>query len=352
MLSVSVRHPLDGFDLAVALEAAGPVLTLFGPSGAGKTTMLNVIAGLVTPAAGRVVVDDVVLFDSASGIAVRPEDRRIGYVFQDARLFPHLSVRDNLRFGQTRALRRGDVPLALDAVVELLALAPLLARRPRTLSGGERQRVALGRALLSAPRMLLLDEPFAALDAARRQELLPDVARLRRAFGIPMVFVTHVLEEALRVADQLALIDRGTLVRCGAPAEAVADLSLSTYFGQPAALLEGSVVEHCDEHFSRINCDGLQVVVPRTREAGTVRVTVFAEDVALALEEPPALSANNVLAGRVTAIQPAPGGRLDVRIEVGGHALVARITQLSGQRLGVGPGLPVYAIVKSVKVTH
>ena len=216
MIAVAVRHTQGDFALDVAFASAARVLALFGPSGSGKTTLLNVIAGLVRPEAGLVEVDGRVLTDTKARTFVPVHRRRIGYVFQDARLFPHLTVRANLTYGRRfapRAERYADP----EEVIALLGLEPLLARRPATLSGGERQRVAIGRALLAAPRLLLMDEPLASLDAARKAETLPYIERLRDELSIPIVYVSHSREEVDRLADEVVHLDEGRVVRGVSP---------------------------------------------------------------------------------------------------------------------------------------
>jgi molybdate transport system ATP-binding protein len=214
MLRVDVEKRLGDFDLAVRFEAAGGATALFGPSGSGKTTLVNMIAGLVRPDRGSIVLDDEPLFDAAAGIDVPPYRRRIGYVFQEGRLFPHLSVRQNLDYGRRMSGRAHD-PAALRRIAALLDIEQLLDRRPGRLSGGERQRVAVGRALLMRPRLLLLDEPLASLDAARKREILPYLVRLRDEAGVPMVYVSHTAAEVRRVATTVVRLDGGRVVATG-----------------------------------------------------------------------------------------------------------------------------------------
>jgi molybdate transport system ATP-binding protein len=216
ILDVTVRHRLERIAIDVAIRAGGGLTAIVGPSGAGKTTLLHVIAGLVTPDEGRVIVGGDVLLDTAAGIAVPPDRRRIGYVTQESRLFPHLTVRQNLAYGRwftPHAHRR----LGLDAVIAMLELGGLLARRPGRLSGGERQRVALGRALVTSPRLLLLDEPLAAVDVGRRQEILPYLDRLRQELALPTVYVTHTLDEVRTRAESIVTLDEGRVAAVAKP---------------------------------------------------------------------------------------------------------------------------------------
>jgi len=214
MLAVDVEKRLGDFAIAARFESAAGVTALFGPSGAGKTTLVNMIAGLISPDRGRIVLDDTVLFDSGRRIDVPAHRRRIGYVFQEGRLFPHLTVAANLDYGRRMCgLPREDKAFA--HIVELLDIAPLLDRRPGKLSGGERQRVAVGRALLMRPRLLLLDEPLASLDAARKREILPYLERLRDETRVPMVYVSHHAGELRRIATSVVRLDGGRVVGVG-----------------------------------------------------------------------------------------------------------------------------------------
>lgn len=215
MLEVQVRRKQGDFtiDAAFSIEESG-VTALFGPSGGGKTSIVNMVAGLSRPDAGRIVLNGRCLFDSARDINVPPEKRRVGYIFQDARLFPHLSVRTNLTYGM-RLIPKSERYVHFDQVVRLLGIAPLLNRRPAKLSGGEKQRVAIGRALLCSPALLLMDEPLASLDGARKSELLPFISQLCRNFSTPIMYVSHVLEEIQRLAHHLVLIENGRVVTSG-----------------------------------------------------------------------------------------------------------------------------------------
>ncbi len=214
MLAVDVEKRLGDFTLAVRFQAAGGVTALFGPSGAGKTSVVNMIAGLLTPDRGAIALDDQVLFAADAGINVPPHRRRIGYVFQEGRLFPHLSVRQNLDYGRRMSGHLRD-PDGFARIAALLEIGHLLDRRPRLLSGGERQRVAIGRALLMHPRLLLLDEPLAALDAARKREILPYLVRLRDDARVPMVYVSHSAAELRRIAENVVRLDAGRVAACG-----------------------------------------------------------------------------------------------------------------------------------------
>lgn len=354
-IDVALRHRLGEFalDVAFTIERSG-VTALFGPSGAGKTTIANAIAGLLRAKEGRIVVAGTVMFDSDAAIFVPPRQRRIGYVFQDARLFPHMSVETNLRFGWRRAEPRADAG-TFDHVVELLDLEALLARKPAGLSGGEKSRVALGRALLSSPNILILDEPLASLDTARRAEILPWLEKLRDEAGLPMIYVTHALDEVARLADDVVIIRNGRIAAQGSVFDLLPDLEFATLSGDApagAVIVATIAASRTDDGLTTLAFDGGTLVVPRLDRAPgrTVRVRLRAEDVMLAREAPVAISANNVLAAIVVATRITDDAHADVQLACGGIKIVARITRASLARLEIRPGLPLFAIVKSVTV--
>jgi molybdate transport system ATP-binding protein len=354
MLSIAIAHRFaeGGFALDVALDVPGEGVTaLFGPSGCGKTTILAAVAGLMRPAAGRIRRAEEILFDAAAGVFVPPERRRCGVVFQDARLFPHLSVAANLRYGLSRAPADVAGP-GFDEVVDLLGIADLLARRPGRLSGGERQRVALGRALLARPLLMLMDEPLAALDLARKAEVLPFLARLRARTRLPVLYVTHALDEVDVLADTLVLLEAGRVVATG-PVEALAartDLALAER--RDAGVLIGVVVGAHDRArgLTRLDFAGGSFLVPLRpdRPGSAARLRVRARDVAVAVAEPQGLSVQNVLPATLVAILAGPSPHeAFLRLAVGPTALLARVTRDSVDRLGLRQGQPVWAVIKA-----
>ncbi|MEX0809241.1 MAG: molybdenum ABC transporter ATP-binding protein [Dongiaceae bacterium] len=355
ILDLALRHRLGAFVLDVDFKIERPGITaLFGPSGAGKTTIVNAIAGLFRPDKGRIAIDGDVLFDGKRGINLPARQRRIGYVFQDARLFPHLDVRDNLLFGARRGAT-GGTTASFDAIVVLLGIAALLERRPRHLSGGERQRVALGRALLAGPRLLLLDEPLAGLDQGRRAEIMPYLERLRDEAGIPMLYVSHAADEVARLAENMVVVDAGHVVASGSVFDLMARLDLFPLTGpiEAGAVFEARIEIHDgQDQMTALTFDGGRFWVPGIEGSigATVRVRIRARDVMLALEEPQGISANNVLRGRVTEIRPDSGAHVDVQIACGGTRLIARITRRSLARLDLQPGIALFAVIKSVTI--
>jgi len=354
-VEVALGHRYRDFVLDVRFHIERPGITaLFGPSGAGKTTIINAIAGVVTPNAGRVVVNDRVLLDVQAGVDVPPRYRRVGYVFQDSRLFPNMTVRNNLRFGWRRAKQQVSES-EVERVIVMLGLERLLSRKPATLSGGEKSRVALGRALLASPEILLLDEPLAALDAARKGEILPYLERLRDEARLPMLYVSHSLDEVSRLADDIIVLRAGKVARQGTVFDVLSDLGLPDFTGSPpyGAVLDVEVQEHrARDGLSLLSFDGGQILVPLMQSPiGTrLRVRVRAEDVMIAREAPQAISANNVLPAVIDGLQETAPLHSDVRLKCGPTALVARITRASSERLALKRGDSVYAIVKSVTV--
>jgi molybdate transport system ATP-binding protein len=355
MLEVALRHRFgrDGFALDVAFAAPGAGVTaLFGPSGCGKSTVLAAVAGLLRPQQGRVALRGAVLLDTARGVCVPPERRRCAVVFQDARLFPHLSVETNLRYGLRRAPPEATGP-GLEEVVALLGIAPLLGRRPGRLSGGERQRVALGRALLARPLLLLMDEPLAALDAERRAEVLPFLARLRGAANLPILYVTHALDEVDALADRLVLLQAGRVMAEGT----VEALSLRTDLPlagrrDAGALLPCTVVAHdAARGLTRLAFAGGELSVPLRDEppGSTARLRLRARDVAVATAEPHQLSTQNVLPAVLVGIgEAASPHELFLRLRLGESEVLSRVTRDSATRLGLVPGMAVWAVVKAV----
>ena len=353
-IEVAVRHRLGTFRVDAAFSAGAGLTALFGRSGAGKTTLVNAVAGLLRPERGRVTVEGQVLLDTAAGRFVPPHRRRIGYVFQEGRLFPHLSVRQNLGFGRWFTGRRNRFGSFADTV-ELLGIGHLLERRPGGLSGGEKQRVAIGRALLASPRLLLMDEPLASLDEARKAEILPYIERLRDALGIPILYVSHSVPEIARLATTVVVLADGRVERSGPPAELMADPDLFPLMGrhEGGALLAARVVAHDPiDELTELSVSGGWLWVPEVEApAGTqLRLRIRARDVILAREPPVGLSALNCLPATVVEIGPLDQPIVDVKLVSGGDFILARITRRSLRLLELAPGRPIHAVLKSIAV--
>ena len=344
-IEIDVERRLGAFRLRAAFASDASVTALFGRSGCGKTTLLHLIAGLLRPDRGRIAIGERVLFDAAAGIDVPAERRRLGVVFQDALLLPHLSVRRNLLYGRffTPPAERW---AELDKIVALLDLGPLLERRPGRLSGGERQRVAIGRALLSSPRALLMDEPLASLDEARKGEILYYVERLRDEMRIPIVYVSHAADEIVRLADFVVELADGAVTGTGAVGD-----TIGRHGG--GAVIEARVAEQdLESGLARLAFAGGDLYTPEldALPGERVRVRIAARDVALALSRPADSSFLNVLPCVVAAVEAGAGAGVEVRLDAGGAPLAARITRKSAAALGLAPGKRVFALVKAVAV--
>jgi molybdate transport system ATP-binding protein len=354
MLQVAVSKQLGSFGLEVRFELPTPgVVALFGPSGCGKSTTVNIIAGLLEADRGRVMLDDALLLDTDRCIDVAAERRRIACVFQDARLFPHLSVAANLKYAEKRAVGRPYV--AFDVVARLLNLESLMHRRTHQLSGGERQRVAIGRALLSQPRLLLLDEPLASLDRARREEVLPYLESLRDQLAIPMVYVSHQFDEVLRLATHVVLMQTGTVVAQGSIGDMSLDPHLRSIIGPDAvgAVIDGVVMgEDAASGLTRVRVGQGELKVPAAgmSPGTTLRVQLLARDIIVSTQLPQHLSVRNNLKGVVTAITGDDANSDLISIDIGGTQIMARVTKAATRELSLVPGLPAWALVKSVSL--
>ncbi|HLX99057.1 MAG TPA: molybdenum ABC transporter ATP-binding protein [Roseiarcus sp.] len=340
-------------DAGFAAPAKG-VTALFGPSGCGKTTVLRCLAGLVHLKGVCEVDGDV--WQDENGAFLPTYKRPLGYVFQEASLFPHLSVRRNLLFGAPRKDGGPREPIAFDEVVELLGLTRLLDRSPRNLSGGERQRVAIGRALLSQPKLLLMDEPLSALDRATKNEILPFLERLRDRLALPVVYVTHDIAEVERLADGIVLMDKGRVIGSGPLGELETDPSLPLAIARDAAVSLDGVVHASDQAYGlvilKVRGGSFIVPAPAAPAGERRRVRIIAGDVSLAREAPRPSSILNVLPARVVAMKPIDANEVVAVVALGpdgtGARLLSRLTRKSWEALGLGEGASVYAQVKAV----
>lgn len=351
-LEVDIAHRQGNFELETRFRGDGRLTALFGPSGSGKSSLINIIAGLARPERGRVVVDGRVLVDTERRVFVPRHKRRVGLVFQDARLFPHMSVAANLRYGRffTPAAERyaGE-----DAVVDLLGIAALLDRRPSGLSGGEKQRVAIGRALLASPRLLLMDEPLASLDEARKAEILPYIERLRDETKIPIVYVSHSVAEVARLASEVVVLAAGKVAASGPTGDIMQRLDLlpDEERGEGGAVIDAIVARHDDAFAMTVLGSGAgEIRVPRLDlpPGAPVRLRIRARDVIIATERPRGLSALNILPGRIAAVGQGEGGSVEVRIDCNGTLILSRVTRQSLQALDLKPGHDVFAVVKTI----
>jgi molybdate transport system ATP-binding protein len=354
MLQVSVKKRRGDFYLDAQFELPGAgVVALFGRSGCGKSTLVDVIAGLLPADTGSVLLDDTTLLDTGRCIDIAAERRGIGYVFQDARLFPHMSVLANLRYALNRAQRNRYVEI--DAVAQLLDLGGLMQRRPRALSGGERQRVAIARALLSQPRLLLLDEPLASLDAARREEVLPYLEILRDRMAIPMVYVSHDYDEVLRLATHIVLMKAGKTVAQGELGAMSLNPELRSIIGPDAvgAVLDGAVLG-VDAHSGltrvQVGRGELHLQTQNRSPGERLRVQLLARDLIVATQLPEHLSVRNHLSGVITSVTHDDASSDLIGIDIGGTLIMARVTSAATRDLSLEPGVSVWALVKAVSL--
>ena len=354
-ISVDIRKSLGAFTIDVWFETSGGITALFGKSGAGKTSIIQMLAGLMSPDNGRIAVDGQQIYDSSTNLNAPPERRQIGYVFQDARLFPHMNVRRNLEYGTRRNRRSGSRNPGFDKVVDVLALGALLDREPHRLSGGERQRVAIGRAILSAPRLLLMDEPLASLDAERKWEILPFIDRIHKDFSTPIVYVSHSVDEILQLADEMVLMVNGGVAAAG-PVEDVMnrpDLMRSAGDGNAGSVIPVEVRDIDPEYgLATLSFDSgaFQVAAPGLHPGEKLRIRVRARDVSLATKRPQDVSVLNVFEGTVISVSASGQPQADVEVDVGGTVIWSQITRKSLDELKIQPGSTVFAMVKAVAI--
>jgi len=352
-IHVKLQINWPNFSLDAAFEAPGQGITaLFGPSGCGKTSLLRSIAGLEPAARGHVSINGVVWQDDQHSIPTH--QRELGYVFQEASLFPHLSVMGNLQFGRKRSHVKARIDL--DALIDLLGIAPLLQRKPESLSGGERQRVGIARALAVNPQLLLMDEPLAALDLARKKEILPYLERLHRELKLPVLYVTHSPDEVVRLANHIVVLETGRVVASGSLVDTLSRIDLPIRLGDDLGAVLNATVADIDPQWKLARLDfaggvfwtrAQQLVV-----GDDVRVRVLARDVSIARDKPTASTIQNVLSARITDIvNDDQEGLMLVRVMVGESALIARVTQRSVAELKLELGQSVWIQVKSVALT-
>ncbi|MEQ9144941.1 MAG: molybdenum ABC transporter ATP-binding protein [Parvibaculaceae bacterium] len=359
-IHIDISRTLPDFRLSVAFDAGPGTTGILGPSGAGKSMLLSAIAGLVAPDEGGIEINGRHVFDRARSINLPPEERSVGMVFQDPRLFPHMSVRTNLTFSK----RVGHGPLAtLEEIVSLLNLAHLLDRRPHHLSGGEKQRVAIGRALLSSPSVLLMDEPLSSLDPARRREVMPFLESLTERFDIPLLYVSHNLEETIRLADRVVVLDQGRIFAQGAVEDVLSQVDVQTLVlgddvpgdhPEPVTIAGAKIARHHDDGLTTLDTPWGDLSAPGVSGAPDhrVRIRVRARDIVLATSPPEGLSIRNVIPGEIGVMTEAGPAQVDVLIHPA-HSpeappLWARITQQAALQLDLQPGKPVWALLKAV----
>ena len=349
---IDIEHVQGDFTLGVKIETGGGVTGVFGPSGSGKTTLIRAIAGLNSPNRGQIIVDERVLFDADKGINLPPHQRKVGYVFQEPRLFPHLNVRDNLNYAMPRPLHSEP---SLESAFGFLGISDLLDRRPKDLSGGEAQRVAIARALRSKPDILVMDEPLSALDYRRKSNILPYLQKLRSEARIPIFYVSHAMEEVAQLADDLLILRNGEVARFGPLGDILADPEAVSDIGvrEAGALLTMEVLRSdAGDGLSELKASAGSVFVPQVGQAEGVKlkVRIKASDVILAKDYPDRLSALNVLPCAIVAVHEGQGPGVALALASGDDRLIARITRRSARQLDLKPGGRCFAVIKTVSV--
>ena len=353
MISAQFVVKRDEFLMDIKLDMPSDGATvLFGPSGSGKTTFINVLSGIIKPTSGIIRFGEDTFFDSENNINIPIEKRGIGYVFQDGRLFPHMSVEENLDFGNRRSAENKS---SKEEIIELLGLEKLLKRKPSTLSGGERQRTAIGRAILSCPRFLFMDEPLAALDFARKQEILPYIATLKKNLKIPIFYVSHQMEEVVRLADHLVLLENGKILDHGEIFDVINSPSLALLLGKDdkTSLINCQVGKKQDnDGLSKLIFSGGYFLVNQSNltPLDNVRIELRAQDVAVALEKPVATSIANILEASVAKIEASKSTHCDILLSIGNISIWARITHQSTSKLKLQIGSKVFALIKSAAI--
>lgn len=348
-IRLNFRKSLGGFTLAVDCTLEEKVSAFLGPSGGGKSTMLNCISGTLTPDAGEIVFGDEILYASASGINLPPEKRRFGYVFQEGYLFPHLTVAQNIRYGQPH-------PRRSTAAIDVLEISELLQRYPKELSGGERQRVAIARALAMEPRMLLMDEPLAALDNALKDRIIPYLHHIKEAFEVPIVYVTHTFSEAMALADAAFLIADGEIVASGEPHRlltAPSALPIAQLTGVENVLFLPVTLSDKSLGVTTLEIGNQSLVIPYTEVAvgEVVAVAIRAEDIVVSLVPDLPISARNILRGSITYLD-VKSERTWLTILVERHRLAVKLTHEAREQLQLRAGLEVYCVIKASAINR
>jgi len=352
-INIDIQRRKGNFSFSAKIQTNAGLIALFGRSGSGKTSLINMIAGLDTPDEGIIIIDEQVLFDSKSKINIAPEQRKIGYIFQDGRLFPHLNVRSNLLYAR-RFLSVALNPQKLEAIINLLGLEHLLDRRPTTLSGGEQQRVAIGRALLAEPQLLLMDEPLASLDSARKAEVLPFIENLRDQLKTPILYVSHAIDEVIRLADTMVLLDRGNTIAQGEVEYLMSRLDLRSLTGryEAGAILSVKIAAHDTKYgLTELSFMGQKLLIPHINFPidTHLRMRIWAKDVSLSNLKPTQTSILNVFEAKIMEIEPDGVSQCEILLDIG-SPLIARITQKSVVDLNLKIGSKVFAQVKAAAI--
>lgn len=352
-INIDIKRKRDDFTLSAKFQTKGGITAFFGRSGSGKTSLIDLISGLDTPDSGTITIGDQVLFDAESRINIAPEKRNIGYVFQEGRLFPHLNVKSNLLYAR-RFINTALDPVMFKTIINLLGLEHLLNRRPSTLSGGEKQRVAIGRALLAEPQLLLMDEPLASLDSARKAEILPFIENLRDHLKTPILYVSHAMDEVIRLADTMVLLDHGSVVAQGEVEDLMSRLDLRPLTGryEAGAVLSVQIAAHDKEYgLTELSFSDHKLIIPHIDLpiGAHLRMRIRARDVSLSTSKPIQTSVLNVFEAKIIEIAPDGRSQCEILLDMGAP-LIARITRKSVVELNMKVGDTIYAMVKAAAI--
>lgn len=350
MLEIDIFKHYPSFTLDVSFKTTeGMVTGLFGRSGSGKTSIINSVAGLVAPDKGRIIMDGKTLYDSQKKINLTTPERNSGYIFQDGRLFPHMTVEANLKYG----IKRGTAKASFDDVIGLLGIAPLLKRRSHKLSGGEKQRVAIGRALLSSPDFLLMDEPLSALDSGRKHELIPFIGKMVQTFKLPVLYVTHSIDELYSLCDNMVLLNDGKCEDAGTVEEVVSKQENRKTLGLSGSVSVLRAIAVSESEASAVQMSNDMLKLPTCNyPAGTeLRVAIHSDDVTLAVKKPEGISARNILKGTVTHIATLEDGGITVTVDTG-LPIYSTVTQAAMKELSIKEGMEIYAILKTIALSR
>ena len=351
-IAVNIEKTMGDFQLNTEFYADIGITAIFGPSGAGKSTLVNLIAGLVKPDTGYIKILNEVIFESQQKINVPANKRGIGFVFQDARLFPHMKVESNLKYSN-RFGRKGHLS-SFTEIVEVLNLGQILHRLPENLSGGEKQRVAIGRALLSNPKILILDEPLTGLDEGLKAEVIPYLEFLRDNFKIPILYISHSQSEVVRLSDRIVVLEKGRILEQGKTLQILSSFSVAKKLGlrDLSSFVEAKVSKHASDGITELDFAGSKLFLPKIDAilGSKVYLRILAKDITLAIEKPKKISALNILQGKVDEVILGNGPGAIVGIEVGGHKLTTRITQRSLNAMNLKLGQTCFAFLKTVSV--
>ena len=355
-LTVDIKHNFADFSLNVQFSATSGITALFGPSGSGKTSIIRAIAGLLKPDEASIYLHSTALDDSQNAFHLATHQRNIGYVFQEDRLFGHLTVAQNMHFGARFKQRnqRDSSSLHAEQIITLLGIEHLLNRRPASLSGGEKQRVSIGRALLNQPQLLLADEPLSALDEARKQDILPYFEKLRDELKIPILYVSHSITEVARLANEIVVLDQGRVIRQGSTSDILSDPAIEATTHQSAgAVLDARISRHHEDGLTELEVQRATLFIPATNlnPGESLRVRIPANDVILSTSPPDAISALNVLPGTIQSMRTdVKTQSVLVALDTDAGTILARVTQRSCRALNLAPGLRCFAITKSVAI--